>query len=85
MRKETRKPSIPRKLFGSGMEAVGIALAPWSNDEYFSCNSLWRRRSKITHSGVEIDPLGNKRIDGIEIYQQDRVAKTVDKVEAFWH
>ena len=41
--------------------------------------------AKLHTAVFEIDPLGNKRIDGIKIFQQDRVAKMVDKIEFFYH
>jgi 5-bromo-4-chloroindolyl phosphate hydrolysis protein len=84
MRKVARKPSIPRKLFGSILTGVGIALASLSNDPSILAAILYGIVAVGLHTAAfGIDPLRDKRMAGIDTFQQDRVAKIVDEAEAY--
>jgi hypothetical protein len=84
MRKVARKPSIPRKLFGSALTGVGIALASFSNDPSILAAILYGVVVGGLHTAAfGIDPLRDKRMEGIDTFQQDRVAKVVDEAEAY--
>ena len=83
MRKVAQKPSIPRKLFGSVLTGAGIAFSSFSNDPSVLAAIIYGVVAGGLHTAAfGIDPLRDKRLDGIDIFQQDRVAKVVDEAEA---
>ena len=84
MRKVARKPSIPRKLFGSVLAGVGIVLASLSNDPSVLAAIIYGVVAAGLHTvAFGIDPLRDKRMEGIDTFQQDRFAKVVDEAEAY--
>jgi hypothetical protein len=79
-RKVARKPAIPHKILGSAV--VGIAIASWTNDPSMIATILYGGVAAGVHSmAVGIDPLRDKRMEGIDTFQHDRVAKVVDEGE----
>jgi primosomal protein N'' len=84
MRNVARKPSIPRKFFGSVLVGVGITLASLSNDPSILAAILYGIVAGGLHTAAfGIDPLRDKRMEGIDTFQQDRVAKVVDEAEEY--
>lgn len=82
-RKVARKPALPRKIIASFLTAGGIALASLSNDPSVIAAVLYGVAAGVLHTmAFGIDPLRDKRIEGIDTFQQDRVAKVVDRAEA---
>ncbi len=83
-RKVARKPALPRKLIGSVVTGAGIALASLSNDPSVLAAFLYGIVAAILHIiTFGIDPMRDKRLEGIDTFQQDRVAKVVDEAEAY--
>ena len=81
-RKVARKPALPRKLLGTVLVAMGIAIASYANDQSVIAAVLYGAVAGILHTVTfGVDPLRDKRIEGIDTFQQDRVAKVVDKAE----
>ena len=84
MRKIARRPALPRKLLGSVLTGAGIALAAYSNDSNIIAAVLYGVAAGGLHSAAfGIDPLKDKRLEGIDTFQQDRVARVVDEAEAY--
>ena len=82
-RKVARKPAIPRKIFGSVLTGAGIALASLSNDPSVLAAVIYGIVAAGLHTAAfGLDPLRDKRMEGIDTFQQDRVAKVVDEAEA---
>lgn len=79
-----RRPAFPRKIFGAIFIAAGVSLAAWNwNGEVFGA-ILYAVIALILHLGAfGIDPLSDKRVEGIDTFQQDRVAKVVDEAEGY--
>ena len=91
-RRTARRPAIPRKIFASVLTGLGIALAAYRN-EYLDSESatqvsllapvLFGVVTAVLHSvSFGIDPLKDKGMEGIDTFQQDRVARVVDDAEA---
>lgn len=80
-RKVSRKPAIPRKIFGSVLTGLGLGLvgiAGWGPLEA----GIFAVLGAGLHSfSFGIDPLKHKGMEGIDTFQQDRVAKAVDEAE----
>ena len=82
-RKVARKPALPRKIIGSVLTGAGITLASLSNDPSVLAAVIYGFVAAGLHSAAfGLDPLRDKRMEGIDTFQQDRVAKVVDEAEA---
>lgn len=83
LRKVARKPALPRKMIGSALTGLGVLMASLSNDPSVLAAVLYGGVAAGLHiAAFGIDPLRDKRMEGIDTFQQDRVAKVVDEAEA---
>ncbi|MGR3633507.1 5-bromo-4-chloroindolyl phosphate hydrolysis protein [Limimaricola soesokkakensis] len=79
-----RRPAWPRKMMASALTGVGVALAAWSGDGGVIGAALYGIAAAGLHvAAFGIDPLSDKRIEGVDDHQQDRVAKVVDEAESY--
>ncbi|MGV6838672.1 MAG: 5-bromo-4-chloroindolyl phosphate hydrolysis family protein [Planktomarina sp.] len=75
-----RKPVIPRKIFGSVLIVVGLTLAAWTNSGPLGLvPGLIGGALHLFAFGP--DPMRNKGFDGIDAFQQTRVANVVEDAE----
>jgi hypothetical protein len=82
-RKVARRPAIPRKLFSSVLAGAGIALAALSGDGSVLAALLYGAVTTGLHiASFGIDPMRDKGMEGIDTFQQDRVARTVEQAES---
>lgn len=87
IRKVARRPSVPRKIFASVLTGLGIALTAYKNemlagDPGLLAPALYGIVSAALHSvAFGIDPMRDKGMEGIDTFQQDRVARAVDEAE----
>ena len=83
-RKVARRPALPRKILAAGLSGVGTALAVIAHLN--SVDILSPLIYGVIATGLHIaafglDPMRNKGMDGIDTFQQDRVARVVDEAE----
>jgi hypothetical protein len=80
-RSVARRPAIPRKIFGSVATALGLGMvgfAGWGPVEA----GLFAVLGGVLHSfAFGLDPMKHKGMEGIDTFQQDRVAKAVNEAE----
>jgi hypothetical protein len=82
-RKVARRPAIPRKMMATVLTGAGIAIAAFVKDTSLVGSALYGVIAAALHSAAfGIDPLRDKQMDGIDTFQQDRVARVVDQAEA---
>ena len=82
-RKVARRPAIPRKIFASVLTGLGLAIAGYSADASLLNPIIFAVLGAGLHSfAFGIDPLKNKGMEGVDTFQNDRVAKAVDEAEA---
>lgn len=82
-RKVARRPALPRKILGSLLVGAGTVLAGLSGDMGLTASALYAVIAGALHmTAFGIDPMKNKSLDGIDEFQQDRVARVVDEAEA---
>jgi hypothetical protein len=81
-RKVARRPAFPRKMAASLLTGMGIAVVAYKNDPSVIAPLLYGAIAVILH-GVSfgIDPLKNKGMQGIDTFQQNRVARAVNEAE----
>ena len=79
-----RRPALPRKMLASALTGIGMTLAAYSGENGVFGSLLYGLAALGLHvAAFGIDPLRNKRVDGIDDFQQDRVARVVDTAEAY--
>jgi hypothetical protein len=83
-RKVARRPALPRKILAAGFAGVGTALAVIAHLNSFNIVSpviYGVIATGLYIAAFGVDPMQNKGMDGIDTFQQDRVAKVVDEAE----
>ncbi|PJI85015.1 5-bromo-4-chloroindolyl phosphate hydrolysis protein [Yoonia maricola] len=83
-RKVARRPALPRKMLASMLTGVGVAIAAYTGDSGTIGSVLYGIAAAGLHTATfGIDPMADKRMEGIDTFQQDRVARVVDEAEAY--
>ncbi|MGJ8546906.1 MAG: 5-bromo-4-chloroindolyl phosphate hydrolysis family protein [Sulfitobacter sp.] len=83
-RKVARRPALPRKILAALLVGFGTALAVLAhqNTGGFLPAILFASAAAALHLACfGIDPLASKGMEGIDTFQQDRVARVVDEAE----
>ncbi len=82
-RNVARKPAIPRKIFAAVLTGLGVALAAFGGWHQGVLTSLvFGGLATAAHlASFGLDPLQNKGMEGVDEFENDRVAKAVDKAE----
>ncbi|APE42839.1 hypothetical protein BOO69_04925 [Sulfitobacter alexandrii] len=84
-RKVAHRPALPRKILAGVVTGVGTALAVAAHQSGLSevmAPVLFGLCGGALHvAAFGIDPLRSKGMEGIDTFQQDRVARVVDEAE----
>jgi len=81
-RKTARRPMFPRKMAGSLLTGLGLGLAGYAAGEGIMAPLIYLVIGTVLHSmAFGLDPLKNKGIEGVDLYQTDRVARAVEGAE----
>ena len=84
-RKIARRPALPRKLLaavGAGLgTALGVAAHMGTAAELLSPVLFGISAGALHLAAFGIDPMRSKGMEGIDTFQQDRVARVVDEAE----
>ncbi len=76
----SRRPAIPRKLFGAVLTGLGVAVATF--DGGLINAALYGVIAGGLHlTAFGLDPMKNKVAEGVDDFQNQRVAKAVDEAE----
>ena len=82
-RKVARRPAIPRKIFGAVLTGLALGLAATITQSGLVYPALFAIVGAALHLGsFGPDPLKDKGLEGVDIFQTDRVAKAVDEAES---
>ena len=82
-RKVARRPALPRKMIASALTGIGVALAAYTGESGVIGSIIYGAVATGLHTATfGIDPMADKRMEGIDAFQQDRVARVVDEAEA---
>jgi hypothetical protein len=83
-RKVARRPAVPRKMLATALTGVGVAIAAYLGDSGIIGSALYGIAAAGLHTVTfGIDPMTDKRMEGVDTFQQDRVARVVDEAEAY--
>ncbi|WP_170753238.1 5-bromo-4-chloroindolyl phosphate hydrolysis family protein [Ruegeria lacuscaerulensis] len=90
-RRTARRPAIPRKIFASVLTGLGTALASYrvefldaaaASDAGIIAPVLFGLAAAALHSvSFGLDPMKDKGMEGIDTFQQDRVARVIEDAE----
>ena len=84
-RKVARRPALPRKIFASALTGIGAGFAVLAH-----LNTIGDILAPVLYglcagglhlAAFGLDPLKSKGMEGIDTFQQDRVARVVDEAE----
>lgn len=82
-RKVARRPALPRKMIATVLIGAGTVLAGMSQQMGLAASALYGVIAGALHmTAFGLDPLRNKSLEGVDEFQQDRVARVVDEAEA---
>jgi hypothetical protein len=77
-----RRPALPRKILAAALAGGGAALAALSGGVEAVGAALYGAAAVALHlAAFGLDPLRDKRVAGIDSFQQDRVARVIDEAE----
>jgi hypothetical protein len=75
---------LPRKTFAAVLTGGGALLAGLSGGTEFLGSLLYGLAASGLHlAAFGLDPLSDKRVEGIDSFQQDRVARVVEEAEGY--
>ncbi len=81
-RKVAHRPAVPRKMLSSLLTGMGVTIAAYKSEPGLVAPFLFGAAALGLHvSAFGIDPLKSKGMEGIDAFQQDRVARVVDEAE----
>lgn len=81
-RKIARRPAFPRKMAGSFLTGLGLALAGWAATGGLLAPLIYAVVGTALHSfAFGLDPMKNKGMEGVDTFQTDRVARAVSEAE----
>lgn len=81
-RKVARRPAFPRKLAGSLLTGIGLAVAGWAATGGIAAPVIYAVVGAALHGmAFGLDPMADKGLEGVDLHQTDRVARAVDEAE----
>ena len=81
-RKIARRPAIPRKIFASVLTGIGLFLGGFGPESGLINPLIFAGLGIVLHfAAFGPDPLRDKGAEGIDAFQQDRVARVVADAE----
>lgn len=82
-RRAARPPALPRKILAAALAGIGTALAAASGELSLVGPVLYGIAAAGLHlAAFGIDPLRAKGFEGVDTFQQDRVARVVGEAES---
>jgi hypothetical protein len=83
-RRTTRRPALPRKMLGSGLTGLGLGIAAATTSGAIVMPLLIGLAGAVLHFATfGADPMKDKGMEGIDTFQQDRVARIVAEGEGY--
>ncbi|MGY6536823.1 MAG: 5-bromo-4-chloroindolyl phosphate hydrolysis family protein [Pararhodobacter sp.] len=82
-RRVARRPAIPRKIFGAVVMGLGLGLAGVFGSGGLAAGVIFA----VLGAGLHLvafgpDPLRDKGMEGVDLFQTDRVARAVEQAES---
>ncbi|MDO5706606.1 MAG: 5-bromo-4-chloroindolyl phosphate hydrolysis family protein [Paracoccus sp. (in: a-proteobacteria)] len=82
-RRSARRPAIPRKLFGGVLTGLGLAVGAWAPDALAGAATIGIAGAALHLLAFGADPMRDKGMEGVDTFQQDRVARMVAEGQGY--
>lgn len=82
-RRVARRPGWPRKLFGGVLTGLGLAVGAAEPGAVFGALVIGFTGAMLHYLAFGPDPMRDKGMEGIDPFQQDRVARFVTEGQAY--
>lgn len=83
-RRVARRPALPRKIIGAVILGIGTAIASYKSDPGLLAPALFGALTTgLSLAAFGLDPMRDKGMEGVDTFQQDRVARVVDEAESY--
>ncbi|TKW65273.1 MAG: hypothetical protein DI616_15135 [Paracoccus denitrificans] len=82
-RRVSRRPAWPRKLFGGVVTGLGLAIGAWAPGAVAGAALIGVAALALHYLAFGPDPMRDKGMEGIDTFQQDRVARFVAEGEGY--
>ncbi|PWJ18301.1 5-bromo-4-chloroindolyl phosphate hydrolysis family protein [Jannaschia seohaensis] len=83
-RKIARRPAVPRKILGAVLTGAGVALATMTGLSGLIAGIVYGGVAAALHlASFGLDPLSDKGMEGIDTYQTNRVARSIEEAEKY--
>lgn len=82
-RSVARRPAFPRKLTGAVLIGAGVGIAALAGTPVIGAVLYGLAAAGLHVAAFGPDPLTDKRMEGIDTFQQDRVARVVEEAEGY--
>jgi hypothetical protein len=81
-RRVARRPALPRKLLAAILTGLGAAIAAYTHAPALAAPVVYGAVAGALHlAAFGLDPMRSKGMEGIDTFQQDRVARAVSEAE----
>ncbi|MBT8154485.1 5-bromo-4-chloroindolyl phosphate hydrolysis family protein [Epibacterium ulvae] len=81
-RRVAKRPALPRKILAAVLVGVGAGFAAWKAEPGALIAVVYAVAAAGLHlAAFGIDPMRDKGVEGIDQFQQNRVARVIDEAE----
>lgn len=81
-RKIARRPAVPRKILGGVLVGLGVALGSMTGLSGLLAAVVYGAVALGLHlTAFGLDPMRDKGMEGVDAFQTDRVARTIEEAE----
>lgn len=82
-RRVARRPAVPRKLIGAVLTGLGVMLSAMDGLSGIGAGVVYGLVAAVLHVvAFGPDPMRDKGMEGVDAFQTERVARTVEEAEA---
>lgn len=82
-RRVARRPAWPRKLFGGVLTGLGLAVGAWAPGAVAGAALIGMAGLALHYLAFGPDPMRDKGMEGVDTFQQDRVARFIAEGEDY--
>ncbi|MFO6463991.1 5-bromo-4-chloroindolyl phosphate hydrolysis family protein [Jannaschia sp. KMU-145] len=81
-RRIARRPAVPRKIFGAVLIGIGVALGAMTGFGGLVAGVIYGIVAAALHLvSFGLDPMSDKGMEGVDAFQTERVARTIEEAE----
>lgn len=83
-RRVARRPALPRKILAALLTGIGAGVAAWKAEPGLAIAATYGVvTAALQLAAFGLDPLTDKGVEGVDDFQQNRVARAVEEAEGY--